>query len=165
MKFLKEIGDLAGERAAYGNLANDYCSLGVYQKAIEYDGKKIEIAKEVVDRAGEATRYGNLSNAYGAVGDCHKNIEHYEKCLKIAQEIGDRAGEDAGYGNLGNAASSWVIIKKRLSIKKKNRKFQKEPYQAEREMFITTLEMNSFVFNNSKIRQIMLIALWEPLMP
>jgi len=99
------------------------------KKPLSMMEKKIEIAKEVVDRAGEATRYGNLSNAYGAVGDCHKNIEHYEKCLKIAQEIGDRAGEDAGYGNLGNATSSWVIIKKRLSIKKKNRKFQKEPYR------------------------------------
>ena len=63
MKILKEIGDLAGERAAYRDLANAYCSLGVYQKAIEYHGKKIEIAKEVVDRAGEAARYGNLSNA------------------------------------------------------------------------------------------------------
>ena len=52
-----------------------------------------------------------------------------KKRLKIAQEIGDRAGEDAAYGNFGNATSSWVIIKKRLSIKKKNRKFQKEPYR------------------------------------
>ena len=40
LKILKEIGDLAGERAAYGNLANTYCSLGVYQKSIEYHGKK-----------------------------------------------------------------------------------------------------------------------------
>ena len=129
MKILKVIGDVAGERAAYRNLANAYCSLRVYQKAIEYHGKKIEIAKEVVDRAGEAACYGNLSNACGALGDCHKNIEHYEKRLKIAQEIGDRAGEDAAYGNFGNATSSWVIIKKRLSVKKKNRKFQKEPYR------------------------------------
>ena len=46
MKILKEIGDRAGERAPNGNLANAYCSLGVYQKAIVYHGKKLKLQKK-----------------------------------------------------------------------------------------------------------------------
>ena len=48
MKILKVIGDRAGERAASGNLANAYCSLGVYQKALEYHGQKLKLQKKSV---------------------------------------------------------------------------------------------------------------------
>ena len=53
LKIAKEIGDRAGEGAAYGNLGNAYDSLGDYQKAIEYNEKHLKIAKEIGDRAGE----------------------------------------------------------------------------------------------------------------
>ena len=103
MKIDIEIGDLAGEGAAYGNLGIAYRSLGDYRKSIEYLEKVLKIVIEIGDRAGEGAAYGNLGNAYGSLGDYRKAIEYHEKVLKIAIEIGDRAGEGRAYGNLGNA--------------------------------------------------------------
>ena len=53
MKIRKQIGDLAGEERAYGNLGITYDSLGDYRKAIEYHEKELKIAEEIGDRAGE----------------------------------------------------------------------------------------------------------------
>ena len=64
MKIAIEIGDRAGEGAAYGNLSNAHQSLGDYRKAIEYHEKRLKIAIEIGDRAGEGRAYGNLGNAY-----------------------------------------------------------------------------------------------------
>ena len=46
MKIAKEIGDLAGEEKAYGNLGIAYWSLGFNRKAIEYHAKHLKIAVE-----------------------------------------------------------------------------------------------------------------------
>ena len=83
MKGAREIGDQAGEGAAYGNIGNAYRSLGDYRKAIEYHEKRLKIAKEICDRDGEAGAYGNLGNAYQSLADYQKAIECHEQLLKI----------------------------------------------------------------------------------
>ena len=50
MKISIEIGDRAGEGAAYGNLGNAYQSLGDYRKGIEYHEKLLKILIEIGDR-------------------------------------------------------------------------------------------------------------------
>ena len=102
LKIAKEIGDQAGEGAAYGNLGIAYKLLGDCQKSIEYHNKHLKIAKEIGDRAGEGEANGNLGNAYGGLGEYENASEYHEKHSKIANEIGDQAGEGRTYGNLGN---------------------------------------------------------------
>jgi tetratricopeptide (TPR) repeat protein len=102
----KEMGDQAGEGAAYANLGIAYVSQGYFSKAIEYHTQHLAIAKEVGDRAGEGKAYGNLGNAYRTLGDFSKAIEYHTQRLAIAKEVGDRAGEGAAYGNLGIAYRS-----------------------------------------------------------
>jgi tetratricopeptide (TPR) repeat protein len=97
----KEVGDRAGEAAAYGNLGRAYLSQGDYAKAIEYHGKRLAIEKEVGDRAGEAAAYANLGIVYQSQGDFSKAIDHHGQHLAIAKEVGDRDGEGTAYGNLG----------------------------------------------------------------
>ena len=94
---------------------------------------------------------------------------------KFAIEIGGRAGEGRAYGNPGNACH-WVTIEKPSSIIKNVRKFQKKSVirpekeermevsvllsshwktiygKAERQELITTVEMYTFLLNNSKTR-------------
>jgi len=77
-----------------------------YQKAKEYQEKRLKIAKEIGDQAGEGAAYGNLGIAYKLLGDYEKSIEYHMKHLKIAKENGDRAGEGGAYGKLGNAYQS-----------------------------------------------------------
>ena len=53
MKIAIEIGDRAGEGAAYGHLGNAYRSLGDHRKAIEYHEKDLKISIEIGDRPEE----------------------------------------------------------------------------------------------------------------
>ena len=79
MKIAIEIGDRAGEGAAYANLGNAFGSLGDFRKAIEYNEKQLKIGIEIGDRAGEGGAYGDLVNSYFSVGDFRKAIEYHEK--------------------------------------------------------------------------------------
>ena len=106
LKTAIEIGDRAGEGAAYGNIGSAYHSLSDYRKAIEYHEKALKIAIEIADRGGEGRACGNLGSAFQSLSDYRKNIEYQEKRLNIAIEIGDRDGEGKAYGNLGNAYHS-----------------------------------------------------------
>ena len=126
MKIAKEIGDRAGEGAAYGSLGIAYNLLGDYQKAIEYHEKDLKIAKEIGDRAGEGGAYGNLGIAYRSLGDYQKAIEYHEKHLKIAKEIGNRSGEGAAYGSLGIAYRSLGDYQKAIEYHEKHLKIAKE---------------------------------------
>ena len=126
MKIAKEIGDCAGEGAAYGNLGITYQSLGNYQKAIEFHQEGFKIAKEIGDRAGEGKAYENLSIAYQSLADYQKAIEYDEKHLKIAKEIGDRAGEGRAYGSLGSAYGLLGEYQKAIEYFEKYLKIAKE---------------------------------------
>ena len=82
LKIAIEIGDLAGERGAYGNLGSAYRSMGDYQKAIEYHEKDLKIAIELGDLAGEGGAYGNLGIAYQSLSEYLKAIEYHEKLFE-----------------------------------------------------------------------------------
>ncbi|XP_067047934.1 tetratricopeptide repeat protein 28-like [Acropora muricata] len=84
----------------------DFQSLDDYQKAIEYQEKRLKKAIESGDRDKEGAAYRNLGSAFHSLSDHRKAIVHHEKALKIAIEIGDRGGEGRAYGNLGSAFQS-----------------------------------------------------------
>jgi hypothetical protein len=85
----KEVGDRAGEGAAYGSLGCAYNLQGSVSKAIEHDGQHLAIAKQVGDRAGEGAAYANLGNACQSQGGC--------KAVSEPEEIGQ-----AVQGNVGS---------------------------------------------------------------
>ena len=70
----KEVGDLAGEGRAYGNLSITYRSQGYFAKGLEYQTQGLAIVKEMGDRAGESTAYANL-------GTCHMHLNEYVKAV------------------------------------------------------------------------------------
>ncbi len=102
----KDIGNRAGEGAAYGNLGNAYQSLGNFEEAIDYHKKHLAIAKELGQRDGEGAAYGNLGNAYQSLGYFRRAVECHRIRLNIAEELGQRDGEGRACGNLGNAYRS-----------------------------------------------------------
>jgi len=102
----KEVGDRAGEGAAYGNLGNAYQLQGDFSKAIEYQKKLLAITKEVGNRAEEGRAYGKLGCAYEALWASAKAIVYHKKNLAIAKEVGDRPGEGMALGNLASAYDS-----------------------------------------------------------
>jgi len=126
LKIAIEIGDLAKEGQAYGNLGVAFQSLSDYRKALEYHKKKLKIATEIADRAGEGRAYGNLGIAYRSLSEYRKAIEYHEKDLKISTEIGDRAGEGRAYNSLGNAYSSLGDYRKAIEYHEKDLKISIE---------------------------------------
>ena len=126
LKIANEIGDRAGEGAAYGNLGAAFQSLGKDQNALEYHEKSLKIAKEIGDQAAEGRAYGNLGVAYNSLGDYRKAIDYLNKSLKIANEIGGRAGEGAAYGNLGLAYQSQGDCQKAIESYQKGLKIAEE---------------------------------------
>ena len=60
----KEIGDIKGESADYGNLGSVFHSHGQYGKANEYLEKALAIKNEIGDKNGEASNYGNLGTVF-----------------------------------------------------------------------------------------------------
>ncbi|MBC7883651.1 MAG: CHAT domain-containing protein [Anaerolineae bacterium] len=114
-----QIGSKLGEGQDYGNLGNAYYSLGEYQKAIEFQNKRLQIALQIGDKQGEGQVYGNLGNAYYSLGDYQKAIEFQNKRLEIALQIGDKQGEGNAYGNLGNAYYSLGDYQKAIEFQNK----------------------------------------------
>ncbi|XP_068728728.1 G-protein-signaling modulator 2-like [Montipora capricornis] len=97
----KEVGDIAGEGRAYGNLGSTYHSLGNFKQAIEYHNQDRRIAKKVGDIAGEGRAYGNLGNAYYSLGNFKQAIEYLNQHLSIAKEVGDPIGQALSCYHLG----------------------------------------------------------------
>ena len=97
----------------------DFQSLDDYQKAIEYQEKRLKKAIESGDRDEEGAAYRNLGNAFHSLSDYRKAFEHHEKALKIAIEIGDRGGEGRAYGSLGSAFQSLSDYRKAIEYQEK----------------------------------------------
>ena len=111
LNIAKELGDMAGEGRAYGNLGNAYRGLGDFQKAVKYHNQALSIAKELGDRAGEGRFYGNLGNTYQSLGDFKQAVKYHNQRLSIAKELGDMTEEGSAYGNLGNTYHSLGELK------------------------------------------------------
>ena len=97
----------------------DFQSLDDYQKAIEYQEKRLKNAIENGDGDEEGAAYRNLGNAFHSLSDYPKAIEYHENALKIAIEIGDRGGEGKAYGNLGSAFQSLSDYRKNIEYQEK----------------------------------------------
>ena len=82
---------MAGGGCAYGNLGNDYQSLGKFQLAVEYEKEHLSIAKEVSDRAGVGHAYSCLGRDFYSFGDFERAIECHKE--DMTKEVGDRAGQ------------------------------------------------------------------------
>ena len=70
------MGDRNEERRAYGNLGNDYHSLGDFKKAVHYHELQLEFAKELGNRDEEERAYDSLGNDYYSLEDFAK-ANHY----------------------------------------------------------------------------------------
>ena len=96
-----------------------YHSLGKYQKAINYQEKRLSIALRLGDRKGESAVYGNLGTVYLYLGKYQEAFKYQEKFLSIAVEIGDKNAESLAYGNLGAVYQSQGKYQKAIKYQEK----------------------------------------------
>jgi len=110
----KEIGNKNGIASSYNNVGIGYNSLGEFNKAnpsirdslyniaIEYYFKALEINKETEHRSWISNNYSNIGVVYQDMGNNNLALESFLKSLKIEKEIGDKNGIASSYGSIAS---------------------------------------------------------------
>jgi len=104
----KEVGDRAGEGAAYSNLGCAYRSQGDFSNAIAYHAQCLAIAKEVGDRVGEGRACGNLGTCHMHLNECVKAVAYFEAQHALATSLKLAHGQSQAALNMGVAPSPFA---------------------------------------------------------
>ncbi|GJQ78673.1 hypothetical protein Trydic_g2715 [Trypoxylus dichotomus] len=102
LMLMKDLGDIAAQGRACGNLGNTYYLLGNFAQAIKYHEERLSIARQFGDKAAERRAHSNLGNSHIFMGQFEEAAHHYKKTLSLAQELKDRAVEAQACYSLGN---------------------------------------------------------------
>lgn len=102
LSLMREIGDVAAQGRACGNLGNTFYLLGDFAQAIHYHEERLSIARQFGDKAAERRAHSNLGNSHIFMGQFEEAAHHYKRTLALAQELGDQAIEAQACYSLGN---------------------------------------------------------------
>lgn len=84
---MKDLGDIAAQGRACGNLGNTYYLLGNFAQAIKYHEERLSIARQFGDKAAERRAHSNLGNSHIFMGQFEEAAHHYKyisrSCLKL----------------------------------------------------------------------------------
>ncbi|EFA00406.2 G-protein-signaling modulator 2 isoform X1 [Tribolium castaneum] len=102
LTLMRELGDIAAQGRACGNLGNTFYLLGDFAQAIHYHEERLSIARQFGDKAAERRAHSNLGNSHIFMGQFEEAAHHYKRTLALAQELGDHAVEAQACYSLGN---------------------------------------------------------------
>nr|CAH7742108.1 unnamed protein product [Callosobruchus chinensis] len=102
LALMQELGDVAAQGRACGNLGNTFYLLGDFAQAIHYHEERLSIARQFGDKAAERRAHSNLGNSHIFMGQFEDAAHHYKRTLALAQELGDQAIEAQACYSLGN---------------------------------------------------------------
>src|SRR5688572_1697670 len=98
----RELGDLKGEAAIYGNLGLIFGDQGNLVKDLEYQLKSLAINEQLNDTPNLTSNYGNLATIYQEQEDSTKALEYYNKALEMHKAENNLQHIGLTYNNLGN---------------------------------------------------------------
>lgn len=75
---MRELGDVAAQGRACGNLGNTHYLLGDFAQAIRYHEERLAIARQFGDRAAERRAHSNLGNSHIFLGQFEDAAHHYK---------------------------------------------------------------------------------------
>ncbi len=103
----------------YGKRLNDvgfcYAILGLYDNAVDYYNKALEIHKKTGNKEEIYSVLNNLGGAYFGLAEYEKSIDHFEQTLKFDEAQGDNNNLSISNNNIGKVYQAWG--KYDLSIK------------------------------------------------
>ncbi|CAH0546514.1 unnamed protein product [Brassicogethes aeneus] len=102
LALMRDLGDIAAQGRACGNLGNTFYLLGNFGQAINYHEERLSIARQFGDKAAERRAHSNLGNSHIFIGQFSEAAHHYKRTLALAQELGDEAIEAQACYSLGN---------------------------------------------------------------
>lgn len=75
---MRELGDVAAQGRACGNLGNTYYLLGDFAQAIRFHEERLSIARQFGDKAAERRAHSNLGNSHIFMGQFEDAAIHYK---------------------------------------------------------------------------------------
>jgi len=102
LQIVLNLGDLAAQGRAHGNLGNTYHLLSKFEEAIECHKERQKIAVQLGDKAAERRALSNMGNGYIFLGDYEAAVEAYGQSLSVSMELVDVAMEAQAAFSLGN---------------------------------------------------------------
>ncbi|XP_056643954.1 G-protein-signaling modulator 2 isoform X1 [Diorhabda sublineata] len=102
LALMQDLGDVAAQGRACGNLGNTFYLLGDFAQAIHYHEERLSIARQFGDKAAERRAHSNLGNSHIFMGQFEEAAHHYKRTLSLAQELCDPAIEAQACYSLGN---------------------------------------------------------------
>ncbi|XP_072375215.1 G-protein-signaling modulator 2-like isoform X1 [Diabrotica undecimpunctata] len=102
LTLMQDLGDIAAQGRACGNLGNTFYLLGDFAQAIRYHEERLSIARQFGDKAAERRAHSNLGNSHIFMGQFEEAAHHYKRTLSLAQELCDQAIEAQACYSLGN---------------------------------------------------------------
>lgn len=78
LALMRELGDVAAQGRACGNLGNTYYLLGDFGQAIHYHEERLSIARQFGDKAAERRAHSNLGNSHIFMGQFEEAAHHYK---------------------------------------------------------------------------------------
>jgi PAS domain S-box-containing protein len=105
-----------------------YKNLGLYNDALEYFLKAINILERIGDTTGQdiANLYNNIGNVYRKRGDLELALEYCFKTLKINQCLSDKEGYAYILNNIGNIYTDLEIYDQALDYQLQSLEVKKE---------------------------------------
>lgn len=78
LALMRELGDVAAQGRACGNLGNTFYLLGDFGQAIHYHEERLSIARQFGDKAAERRAHSNLGNSHIFMGRFEEAAHHYK---------------------------------------------------------------------------------------
>lgn len=110
----KEIGDLKGEAAIYGNFGLIYSAQGNSVKDLEYQLKSLAINERLKDTSGMTSNFNNLANIYHEQEDSTNALDYYNRTLRMFEATHDERGIALIYNNIGTLYKTYELWDKSL---------------------------------------------------
>lgn len=101
LEIRKELGDLKGQAAIYGNFGLIYSAQGNYLKDLEYQLKSLAINEKLKDTSGLTSNYNNIAIIYQQQEDTTMAMEYYDRTIRMYEAKNDERGLGVTYNNIG----------------------------------------------------------------
>lgn len=85
LTLMRDLGDIAAQGRACGNLGNTFYLLGDFAQAIHYHEERLSIARQFGDKAAERRAHSNLGNSHIFMGQFEEAAHHYKYVVLITQ--------------------------------------------------------------------------------
>lgn len=113
---MRDLGDVAAQGRACGNLGNTHYLLGDFAQAVRYHEERLSIARQFGDKAAERRAHSNLGNSHIFMGQFEEAAHHYKYLMVHLVYFSVLFFVFLFLGELWLLRKSWEIVQLKLKL-------------------------------------------------